>query len=106
MKKGPVDIALVRMPYSEIGQPSLALGLLKAGCDRLGLTTRNVAANVWYAEEVGPAVHDLIFEVYSTTLVGEWTFSGALFPDFHPDDDAYLRKVVAILAVCGTDDWR
>jgi len=106
MSEQPVDIALVRMPYSEIGQPSLALGLLKAGCDKIGLRTRNVAANLWYAEDVGPAIHDLIFEAYSTTLVGEWTFSGALFPDYHPDDEAYLRKVVAILCVCSNDDWR
>lgn len=101
-----VDIALVRMPYGEIGQPSLALGLLKAACDQQGISTRVLAANVWFAEEIGPVIHDLIFESYSTTLVGEWTFSGALFQDFHPDDDAYLRKVVSIFELDKRAEWR
>ncbi len=106
MSQNQVDIALVRMPYSELGQPSLALGLLKASCDKLGLTTRGLAANLWFAEEVGPIIHDLIFEVYSSTLIGEWTFAGALFPDFQPDDDAYLRKTVDILGTNNSVDWR
>jgi ribosomal peptide maturation radical SAM protein 1 len=106
MTTGPVDIALVRMPYSEIGQPSLALGLLKACCARHGLSTRVLSANLWFAEELGPAIHDLVFESYSTTLVGEWTFAGALFPDFHPDDDAYLRKVIKIFRMDSSSQWR
>ena len=104
--KSPADIALVRMPYSEIGQPSLALGLLKACCERHGVSTRVLPANLWFAEELGPAIHDIIFESYSSTLVGEWTFAGALFPDFQPDDEAYLRKVVHIFRLDLGIQWR
>lgn len=106
MTAGPVDIALVRMPYSEIGQPSLALGLLKAGCVELGLSNRVLSANLWFAEEVGPAVHDLLFQAYSTTLLGEWTFAGALFPEFQPDDEAYLRKAKQIFELDSSTEWR
>ncbi len=106
MNKAPVDVALVRMPYSELGQPSLAVGLLKAVCDRHGLTSRAIPANLWFSEEVGPALHDLIFEAYSTSLIGEWTFSGALFPNFHADDDAYLKKVVATTRMNRRPTWR
>jgi ribosomal peptide maturation radical SAM protein 1 len=102
---GPVDIALVRMPYGEISQPSLAVGLLKAACDSHGLSNRALAANLWFAEEIGPVIHDMIFEAYSTTLLGEWTFAGALFPDFHPDDDAYLRKAITIFELDGGAEW-
>jgi len=105
MKERQADIALVRMPYSEIGQPSLALGLLKAGCEDLKLSNQVVPANLIFAEEVGPALHDLIFDSYSTTLVGEWTFAGALFPDFQPDDEAYLRKVVEIFRFDVATEW-
>ena len=100
------DIALVRMPYSEIGQPSLALGLLKACCEQRGIGARVLPANLWFAEEIGPAIHDLVFESYSSTLVGEWTFAGALFPDFQPDDDAYLRKVIQIFRIDLSQQWR
>jgi ribosomal peptide maturation radical SAM protein 1 len=106
MDKGPVDVALVRMPYSELGQPSLALGLLKAVCTRHGLSSRVLPVNMWFAEEIGPAIHDMIFQAYSTTLIGEWTFAGALFPDYHPDDDAYLRKVVGVLKLDTREQWR
>ena len=106
MMNSPVDIALVRMPYSEIGQPSLALGLLKACSERQELSTRVLPANLWFAEELGPSIHDIIFESYSSTLVGEWTFAGALFPDFHPDDEAYLRKVLHIFRLDSSAQWR
>jgi ribosomal peptide maturation radical SAM protein 1 len=106
MNTDPVDVAFVRMPYSEVGQPSLALGLLKAVCDRHGIKSRALPANIWFSEEFGPAIHDMIFEAYSTSLIGEWTFSGALFPDFHPDDDAYLRKVTAQFKLDSQDHWR
>lgn len=106
MTTGPVDIALVRMPYSDISQPSLGLGLLKACCDRLDLSSRVLSANLWFAEEIGPAIHDLIFEAYSTTLVGEWTFAGSLFPDYHPTDEDYLRKVTGIFQLDASYEWR
>jgi ribosomal peptide maturation radical SAM protein 1 len=106
MNDQPVDIALVRMPYSEIGQPSLALGLLKAACEERGLSNRVLPANLWFAEELGPAINDLIFESYSTTLVGEWTFAGVLFPDFQPDDELYLRKVEEIFRLDSSVEWR
>ena len=96
----------MQMPYSEIGQPSLALGLLKAGCEDLRLPNQVVPANLWFAEELGPALHDLIFEAYSTTLVGEWTFASALFPDFQPPDEAYLHKVVKIFQFDSATEWR
>ena len=106
MNSSAVEVALVRMPYGEIGQPSLACGLLKAVCDQRGLSSRVFAANLWFAEEIGPILHDLIFESYSTTLAGEWTFASALFPDFQPEDDAYLRKVISIYALDKRPEWR
>jgi ribosomal peptide maturation radical SAM protein 1 len=106
MDERPVDIVLVRMPYGETGQPSLALGLLKAGCEARNLSNRVLAANIWFAEEIGLAIHDLIFESYSTTLIGEWTFAGALFQDFRPDDESYLQKVIKIFRLDSSREWR
>lgn len=103
---GPVDVALVQMPFSEVGQPSLALGLLRADCDRHAVRSRIVHANMWFSEEIGPAAFDMIFQSYSTTLIGEWAFSAALFPDFHPDDDRYLTKVVGMFKLDSRSQWR
>lgn len=106
MESGPVDVALVQMPYSEVGQPSLALGLLRADCDRRGVVSRAIPASLWFSEEIGPAAYDMIFQAYSTTLIGEWTFAAALFPEFQPDDEKYLRKVVGIFRVDARAQWR
>ncbi|MET0553740.1 MAG: RiPP maturation radical SAM C-methyltransferase [Vicinamibacteria bacterium] len=100
-----IDVALVRMPYSETGQPSLALGLLKAGCDQQGITSQVLSAHLQFAEEIGPALHDLIFASYPGTLIGEWTFAGTLFPDFQPDDEAYLRRVIDIFGMDSSAEW-
>jgi magnesium-protoporphyrin IX monomethyl ester (oxidative) cyclase len=104
--QGPVDVALVQMPYSEVGQPSLALGLLQADCERNRVKSRVVHANMWFSEEIGPAAFDMIFQAYSTTLIGEWTFGSALFPDFQPDDERYLHKVVAMFKLDSRSQWR
>ena len=55
---------------------------------------------------IGPATFDMIFQAYSTTLIGEWTFSQALFPDFQPDDEKYLAKVVGIFKLDSRAQWR
>jgi magnesium-protoporphyrin IX monomethyl ester (oxidative) cyclase len=94
------------MPFSELSQPSLALGLLTACCADEGLEARVLPANIWFSEEFGVSLHNLIFEAYSTTLLGEWVFSHALFPDFAPDDDAYLRRSIRLLKLDGTVYWQ
>jgi|SoiMethySBSTD1v2_1073268.scaffolds.fasta_scaffold00086_55 ribosomal peptide maturation radical SAM protein 1 len=107
MTHKPVDVVLVRMPYSEVSQPSLALGLLKAVCDRHGLTSRVLPANLWFSEEIGPSLHQMLYQAYSTTLIGEWTFSGVLFPDFHVEnDEPYLRRALSFLELDGRPYWR
>ena len=101
-----VDVVLVRMPYSELTQPSLALGLLKALCERHGLASCVLHANLWFAEEIGPVLHEMIFEAHPSTVIGEWTFAGTLFPDFRPDDEEYLRAVGLQIDVDGRTHWR
>lgn len=105
MIEPPSDVVLVRMPYSEVGQPSLALGLLKKSCSQAGVSAREVSAHLDFAEELGPALHNLLFASYPGTLIGEWTFAGALFPERQADDEAYLRKVVEIFGLDSSIDW-
>lgn len=101
-----VDVVLLRMPFSELGQPSLALGLLQESCAQSGVNARIIPANLQYAEECGPIIHNLIFEAFSTTLLGEWIFSSALFPDYERDDDAYLNQCIRLFKLDSTTEWK
>lgn len=106
MNLEPVDVGLVCMPFAETAAPSLALGLLKADCDKHGVSSRVVQPNLWFCEEIGPAIYDLIFGAYDTTILGEWIFSGVLFPGFEPDHKAYLEKVTFVMELDAPPQWQ
>jgi magnesium-protoporphyrin IX monomethyl ester (oxidative) cyclase len=80
---GPVDVLLVTMPYSNIHRPSIALGLLKASLQGTGITCGVEYANLRFAELVGLDVTGLMYFTRTDSLIGEWTFAGAAFPE-HP----------------------
>jgi magnesium-protoporphyrin IX monomethyl ester (oxidative) cyclase len=83
------------MPYPVLNQPSLALGLLKAGLTGAGISAVALYPCLWFAEEIGLDVYAAICESKQEFLLGEWTFAGAAFPDFHPDHEAFLDLVLS-----------
>lgn len=90
------DVCLVSMPYGAIERPSIALGLLVAGAKQAGLRSKAIYASFWFAEKIGLATYKALSEQGDVAdLIGEWTFSPAAFPDFAPDHDAYLGRVLA-----------
>ena len=91
----PRDVCLLSMPYPIIDQPSVALGLLQSALERRGIATRSWFPCLWFAEEVGLDIFSFIADSKQEFLIGEWTFAGAAFPDFHPDHDAYLDFVLS-----------
>lgn len=91
----PKDVCLLSMPYPIIDQPSVALGLLQSALERRGIATRSWFPCLWFAEEVGLDIFSFIADSKQEFLIGEWTFAGAAFPDFHPDHDAYLDFVLS-----------
>ena len=93
----PVDVCLVSMPYAAVERPSIALGLLKASLRGTGLGARCLYPNIEFAQEIGLRVNQLLCDLDAEVLVGEWTFASAAFPDFRPDDSAYLASVVRML---------
>jgi ribosomal peptide maturation radical SAM protein 1 len=86
------DVALVAMPYMAIEHPSLALGLLKAELVRAGFTAVTCNAWLYFVEKIGFSAYILLSNCSTTDQLGEWTFSGAAFPDFHPPHDEYIGK--------------
>jgi len=89
------DVCLVSMPYPVIDQPSVALGLLQSALEHRGIATRSWFPCLWFAEEIGLDVFSFIADSKQEFLVGEWTFAGAAFPDFAPDQDIYLDRVLS-----------
>jgi radical SAM superfamily enzyme YgiQ (UPF0313 family) len=79
------DVSLVCMPYAAVHRPSIALGLLKASLAGTGIRCAVEYANIDYAARVGLDALGLMFFLRTDSLIGEWTFAGAAFPD-HPGE--------------------
>jgi magnesium-protoporphyrin IX monomethyl ester (oxidative) cyclase len=81
------------MPYAAPERPSIALGLLKACLTQKGIQAMALYPNIWFAEEIGLYKYVVISESAPHLLMGEWTFSGAAFPNFQPDLSEYLSTI-------------
>jgi len=92
-----VDVCLVQMPYNSVERPSLALGLLKGYLRDKAIDGKVLYANVGFADTIGLAIYRLIEESTSSHLLGEWTFSGTVFPEMDLDFDDYLDRCIAAL---------
>lgn len=84
-----MDICLLSMPYPILDRPSLGLSLLVAAAKKAGLSVKGMYECYRFAEKIG-------FEDYSTigrdimNQVGEWTFSGAAFPEYKTEHEGYF----------------
>lgn len=72
-------VCLVQMPYNSVAMPSLALGLLSSYLKERSIEARVVYANMSFADEIGLDIYRVIEDSLSSHLLGDWTFSGALF---------------------------
>lgn len=86
-------IALVCMPFVSLKRPSLALGTLKSCLKKAGLEVTVEYPTLQLAEQVGIRAYGQINMYPADSLLGEWVFAGALFPDHHPDHNAYLDSL-------------
>jgi ribosomal peptide maturation radical SAM protein 1 len=85
------EVCLVSMPYGGLTVPSISIGLLLAEAREAGLLAQGVYANFWFAERIGVADYAVLSDTgIPQDLTGEWTFSGAAFPGFEPDHQAFL----------------
>lgn len=90
----PFDVFLVSMPVAEIQRPSLAIGILKAALTGRGVRTGTLYANILFAEEIGLLAYHMFGATGAVSLIGEWAFSKAAFPDSDIDSASYLENVV------------
>jgi ribosomal peptide maturation radical SAM protein 1 len=91
--EGRMDVAIVVMPYAAVEHPAIGPGLLKARLAEESISCEVVYANLLFAEDVGIRTYFAMSNCLTTTLIGEWSFGQAAFPDFHPDHKAYLDAI-------------
>jgi len=81
------------MPFdSGVLQPSIGLGLLKAGLTPLNISTRILYFSLRFAELIGTSLYDRI--AAGCSLVGEWLFAGALFDFASLGAEGYIEDVL------------
>src|SRR4051794_20546055 len=87
------EVVLISMPFTILSAPSIALGLLKAGLTRIGVTSTSLNLHFPFAELIGQDTYTYIEEVaHPEHLIREWIFSESLFQ--HPktkDLEGYRR---------------
>ena len=86
------DVSLVFMPYGPVERPSLGLSLLKQALVDDGMSCEVLYPNFRFADKIGLIPYAELAWVREENI-GEWTFSGAAFPEFNPDHEPYLEPV-------------
>lgn len=91
-----MDVVLVSMPFAELQRPSIALGLLRASLGDTEIQSEVVYANFGLAETIGLVAYNAMQSVPTDHLLGEWCFSGRLFPEAKQNDEEYLDLVLEV----------
>ena len=87
-------VVLVNMPYGPLARPSIGLGLLKGSLSRIGVSATTLHLSIRFAERIGAQLYDMLSTGPPWLLMGEWTFSRALFPEAHLQPERYLAEIV------------
>jgi ribosomal peptide maturation radical SAM protein 1 len=90
------DVLLINMPFGPLLQPSIGLGLLKAGLTYRGINSKILYFTLKFAELIGVSVYETISNGHPAIydLLGEWIFSSALFSSTNTDVEAYINDVL------------
>lgn len=91
------DVSLVFMPYGPVERPSLGLSLLKQALVDDGMSCEVLYPNFRFADKIGLIPYAELAWVREENI-GEWTFSGAAFPEFNPDHEPYLERITQLFA--------
>lgn len=92
-----LDVVLVLMPYITPTHPSPALGILKSVLTEEGISSSVVYANILFGRMIGYDCYQLAAYTGTKLRVGDWTFAGIAFPDYHPPVDRYLLQAARLI---------
>jgi len=96
MKPHMSKVALIQMPYAMTSWPSLGLSLLKSSLRARGILSEVIYLNRGFETLVGKTAYEYIASgsPCNTDLLGEWTFSEALWEDGSKSDAAYWEETI------------
>jgi ribosomal peptide maturation radical SAM protein 1 len=92
--KSNVDVILVNMPFGNLLNPSIGLGLLKAGLTRLDISVTVFNFQLRFAELIGEDNYTLVYgRTHTEQLSGEFIFASALFdPPWATDIENFIHE--------------
>ena len=100
-----MDIVFAVVPFADVRNPSIGVSTILGGVKRAGFSGCVEYVNLQLAAWIGRPLYEWIGEmgdpllldttVPSVSLLGDWFFTGVLFPGQLPSDDEYLAKFVA-----------
>jgi len=85
------DVQFVMMPMAAVQRPSIALGQLQAALSGARIASQAVFANLMYLDWVGVDLYRRLERSRIEDGLVDWLFAPVAFPDFRPDEEAYLR---------------
>lgn len=90
------QVLLINMPFGPLLQPSIGLGLLKAGLTCRGINSKILYFTLKFAQLIGITSYETISHGHPAVydLLGEWIFSGALFNTDDANVEAYINDVL------------
>ncbi|WP_205648463.1 RiPP maturation radical SAM C-methyltransferase [Acuticoccus kandeliae] len=93
---GFAPVVFVNMPVAGIERPSIALGLMKSILAQEGIASEVAYANLWFLDYFNIGIAQALAVVAPEHAVVDWLFAAAAFPDFEPDHDAYLDRLLPL----------
>lgn len=100
-----MDVVFAVLPFADVKRPSIGVSTLLAAAKNAGFSGRIDYLNLHLAAWMGKDLYEWIAELGdqllldtttpSVSLVGDWFFSGVLFPGQLPPDDEYLARFIA-----------
>ena len=99
------QLLLVSMPFGALDRPSIALGLLQAHANGLGIPCDTRYLGFDFAALIGVGEYSWIADtVPYTAFLGDWLFAEALYGPNPPDDVRYLTQILRNTWSLGTGD--
>jgi ribosomal peptide maturation radical SAM protein 1 len=90
-----MKVALVCMPFADVGRPSVGVSMLKAELDASRVHCDVVYPNLTFARAIGlPDYRFMTDGVPWRTLATEWVFARSLYGSEHGDAGAYVDDVL------------
>ncbi len=100
-----MDVVFAVLPFADVKRPSIGVSTLLAAAKNAGFSGQIEYLNLPLAAWMGKELYEWIAELGdqllldtttpSVSLVGDWFFSGLLFPGRLPPDDEYLARFIA-----------